>query len=144
MYCKSSLFIKVEWKKYPIHWNWLKSTNSRHFWMIGIQDIKKLQEVQKTRHFSIFEAKFIFSDKNTVELMPMMSKLAWNRLFPGNIQSSRKFLEVSRTDEILKFCIENEVSWQKLSGKNIPYIKNGPNLPIPGQFWISGSLESRI
>ena len=103
-----------------------------------------LPEVQKTWHFSIFEAKFIFSDKNTVELMPMMSKLAWNRLFPGNIQSSRKFLEVSRTDRIFEFCIKNQVPWQKLSGKNTQYIEIGQNQPIPGHFWISGCLESRI
>ena len=34
--CKSSLLKKFKWKKYPIHRNWLKSTNSRHFWMSGI------------------------------------------------------------------------------------------------------------
>ena len=94
--------------------------------------------------FSIFEAKFIFSDKNTVELMPIMSKLAWNRLFPGNIQSSRKFLEVSRTDGKFEFCIKNQVPWQKLSGKNTQYIEIGQNQPIPGHFWISGCLESRM
>ena len=62
-----------------------------------------------TLDFSIFKAKFMFSDKNEVELMPNASKLAKNWTFPSNIQSSRKFLEVSRNDEILKFCIENQV-----------------------------------
>ena len=43
-------------------------------------------------------------------------KIGKKLAIPGNIQSSRKFLEVSRNDEILKFCVENQVSWHKLSG----------------------------
>ena len=41
---------------------------------------------------------------------PNMAKLAKNWFIPGNIQSSRKFLEVSRNDEIFKFCVEKQVS----------------------------------
>ena len=47
--------------------------------------------------------KFRFSDKNKTVLIPQMSKLAEKRPIPGNFQTSRKFLEVSRTNEILRF-----------------------------------------
>ena len=52
----------------------------------------------------------MFSDKNQIELMPNTSKLAKNWALPGDIKSSRKFLEVCRNYEILRFCVENQVS----------------------------------
>ena len=45
----------------------------------------------------------------------------------GDIQGSRKFLEVSRNDEILKFCIQNQVSWHKLSGIHTLYVEISQN-----------------
>ena len=47
--------------------------------------------------------KLRISDKNRIVLIPHMSKKAEKRPIPGNFQTSRKFLEVSRTNEILRF-----------------------------------------
>ena len=69
----------------------------------------------------------MFSDKNYVELMPNPSKLAKSWPIPGNIQSSKKFLEVSRNDEILEFCVENQVTWHKLSGIHTLYVDISQN-----------------
>ena len=78
--------------------------------------------------------------------MPYILKSVKTGQFQGNIQSSRKFLEVSRNDVIFKFCIENQVPWLKLSGKYTTlYIEISQNLPIPGQYpefqEISGSFQ---
>ena len=55
--------------------------------------------------------------------MLYMLKSAKNSQFQGNIQSSRKFLEVSRNDGIFKFCVENQIPWLKMSGKHALYIE---------------------
>ena len=38
-----------------------------------------------------------------------MLKLVKTSQFQGNIQSSSKFLEVSKNDGIFKFCVENQI-----------------------------------
>ena len=76
--------------------------------------------------------------------MPNMSKMTKNWLFPGDIQSSRKFLEDSRNDAILNLSVENQVSWQKLSGINTLHIESSQNWQIPGHFWNPGILDSRV
>ena len=77
--------------------------------------------------------------------VPYTLKLAKNRPFPGDIQSSRKFLEVSRNDGILKFCVENPISLHKLSGIHTLHVEISQNWPIPGQYpefqEISGSFQ---
>ena len=77
--------------------------------------------------------------------IPYILKSVKTGQFQGNIQSSRKFLEVSRNDVIFKFCIENQVSWLELSGKYTLYIEISQNWPIPGQYpefqEISGSFQ---
>ena len=65
-----------------------------------------------------FGFKFKFSDKNQNELIPNKSNLAKNLPFPGEFQSSSEFQEASRSDGILNCHIENQVSWQNVSGKN--------------------------
>ena len=104
-----------------------KMTNSRSFLESWNQNPKITRDDLKTWHFSSIKAKSKFSDKNQVESMPNMSKLAKNWSFPGDIQSSRKFLEVSRNDEIFKFCVENQVSWHKLSGIYTPHVDISQN-----------------
>ena len=57
-------------------------------------------------------------------ILPWQSKNVMFRcLFQGNILNSRKLLEVSRNDGILKFCIENHVPWLKTSGKDTLYVE---------------------
>ena len=77
--------------------------------------------------------------------MPYMLKSVKNSQFQGKIQSSRKILEVSKNDAIWKFCVENPVSWHKLSGIHTLYVEISQNLPIPGQYpefhKISGSFQ---
>ena len=77
--------------------------------------------------------------------IPYVLKSVKTGQFQGNIQTSRKFLEVFRNDVIFKFCIENQVSWLELSGKYTLYIEISQNWPIPGQYpefqEISGSFQ---
>ena len=76
--------------------------------------------------------------------MPNKSNLAKKWPFPGEFQSSSEFQEDSRNDGILEFQIENQVPWQKLSGKNTLYLEIGKNKPNPGDSRISGCLDSRV
>ena len=59
--------------------------------------------------------------------MPYMLKLVKNSQLQGNNQSFRKFLEVSRNDGILKFCVENPIAWHKLSGIHTLYVEISQN-----------------
>ena len=67
-----------------------------------------------------------------------MSKLAKNWPFPGNIQSSRKFLEDPRNNEILKFSVGYQVSWHKLSGIHTLHVEISQTSQYQG---IPGILE---
>ena len=71
--------------------------------------------------------KIKFLDINWVGFIPYMLKSVKNSQFQGNIQSSRKFLEVSRNDGILKFCVENPISWHKLSGIHTLHVEISQN-----------------
>ena len=51
------------------------------------------------------------SGKSTLYI-DMAKKLAISRWYP----EFQKISGSSRNDEILKFCVENQVSWHKLSG----------------------------
>ena len=64
-----------------------------------------------------------FLDKKWVEKIPYILKLGKSSQFQGDIQSSRKYLEVSRNDKILKFRIENQVPWLKMSEKDTLYVE---------------------
>ena len=85
------------------------------------------------------------SGKSTLYI-DMAKKLAISRWYP----EFQKISGSSRNDEILKFCVENQVSWHKLSGINILHVEISQNQPIPGHFWnpgfqgTSGILESWI
>ena len=76
--------------------------------------------------------------------MPNKSNLAKKWPFPGEFQSSSEFQEDSRSDGILEFRIKNQVSWQKLSGKNTLHVEFSKNLANPGGSRISGILDSRV
>ena len=86
----------------------------------------------------------MFSDKNQYELIPNTSYLVKKWPFPGEFQSSSEFQEDSRSDGILEFRIKNQVSWEKLSGKNTLHVEFSENLANPGGSRISGILDSRV
>ena len=56
-------------------------------------------------------------------MMTHMLKLAKKQSFPEDFPKSRKFWGISRNDWILKFQVQNQVPWQKVSGKNAQYIE---------------------
>ena len=76
-------------------------------------------------------------------MIPNMSKLSKNWLFPEIFPSSQKFRENSRWDWILKFRVLNQVPWWKLSWKNTQYMEISQNQPILEHFGISGFRESQ-
>ena len=63
-------------------------------------------------NFGIFK----FSDKNQIELLPIMSK--WP--VTGDIQISRFFSELTGNDENYKICVEKQASRHTLSGEKSP------------------------
>ena len=73
--------------------------------------------------FLNFGSKFKFSDKNQYELILNTSNLVKNWPFTGEFQSSSEFKKDSRSDEILEYHIKNQVSCQKLSGKNTLHVE---------------------
>ena len=77
-------------------------------------------------------------------MIPNMLELAQNSNILRTSRFPENFWKNFWTIGILKFWAQNQVQWQKLSGKNTQYIEIGQNQPIPGHFWISGCLESRI
>ena len=105
---------------------------------------QKLSGVPKKLDFLNFGSKFMFSDKNQYELIPNTPYLVKKWPFPGEFQSSSEFQEDSRSDGILEFRIKNQVSWQKLSGKNTLHVEFSENLANPGGSRISGILDSRV
>ena len=114
---------KIKWNWYPMCQIWPKNGrfqgNSRvsgNSWKIpGMMD------------FINSTLKIKFFDKNWVGKIPYTLKLARSWPFPGNIHSSRKILEVSRKYESLKFRVENQVSWHKLSGINTLHVEISQN-----------------
>ena len=91
--------IKLNWC--PICQNWQKNG---HFQAISRvpENFWKFPGMMKFWN-SVLKIKFL--DINWVGFIPYMLKSVKNSQFQGNIQSSRKFLEVSRNDGILKFCV---------------------------------------
>ena len=73
-----------------------------------------------------------------------MLELAQNSKF----QATSRFPDFQIPDfkkiGILNFWAQNQVQWQKLSGKNTQYIEIGQNQPIPGNFQISRFPDSRF
>ena len=73
-----------------------------------------------------------------------MLELAQNRKF----QATSRFPDFQIPDfketGILNFWAQNQVQWQKLSGKNTQYIEIGQNQPFPGNFQISRFPDSRF
>ena len=76
--------------------------------------------------------------------MPHMLKLAKKQSFPEDFPKPRKFRETSRNDWIFKFRVQNQVPWQKVSGKNTQYIEISQNQPNLGQFGILGFWDSKV
>ena len=74
--------------------------------------------------------------------------ICWKQLKLANssplYRVPEKILEVSKNDGILKFCVENQVSWHKLSGIHTLHVEISQKWPIPGLFWNPGILDSRI
>ena len=80
---------------------------------------------------------FLESSKNYLEL--------WNFSRNGLFFKQYQVLEYfSHSIFILEFWIENQVPWQKLSGKDTLYIEIDKNKPNPGDSRISGCLDSRF
>ena len=77
-------------------------------------------------------------------MKPHMLKLAKKQSFPEDFPKPRKFQETSRNDWILKFRVQNQVPWQKVSGKNTQYIEISQNQPNLGQFGILGFWDSKV
>ena len=96
-------------------------------------------------HFKTFQWPWVFqiSMPNSYSLSKM-SQLAKNWPVPGNIQSSRTFLEVSRNDKILRFLVENQVSWHKLRGIKTLHVEISQNQPILGHYWNPEILDSSV
>ena len=77
-------------------------------------------------------------------MIPHMLKLAKKQSFPEDFPKPRKFRETSRNDWIFKFWVQNQVPWQKVSGKNTQYIEISQNQPNLGQFGILGFWDSKV
>ena len=76
--------------------------------------------------------------------MPHMLKLAKKLSFPEDFPKPRKFRETSRNDWIFKFRVQNQVPWQKVSGKNTQYIEISQNQPNLGHFVVLGFWDSKV
>ena len=76
--------------------------------------------------------------------MPQMLKLAKKQSFPEDFPKPRKFRETSRNDWIFKFRVQNQVPWQKVSGKNTQYIEISQNQPNLGHFGVLGFWDSKV
>ena len=79
-----------------------------------------------------------------VEMMPHMLKLAKKLSFPEDFPKLRKFRETSRNDWIFNFRVQNQVPWQKVSGKNTQYIEISQNQPNLGHFRVLGFWDSKV
>ena len=77
-------------------------------------------------------------------MIPHMLKLAKKQSFPEDFPKPRKFRETSRNDWIFKFRVQNQVSWQKVSGKNTQYIEISQNQPNLGHFVVLGFWDSKV
>ena len=137
---KSISVTKTEWKWYPICWNWPKTANSRDF-----PNFQKISgRISGKPKFWNSELKINFSDQNWVGMIPNMLELAQNSKF----QATSRFPDFQIPDfkktGILNFWAQNQVQWQKLSGKNTQYIEIGQNQPIPGNFQVSRFPDSRF
>ena len=77
-------------------------------------------------------------------MIPHMLKLAKKQSFPEDFPKPRKFRETSRNDWIFKFRVQNQVPWQKVSGKNTQYIEISQNQPNLGHFGVLGFWDSKV
>ena len=77
-------------------------------------------------------------------MIPHMLKLAKKQSFPEDFPKPRKFRETSRNDWIFKFRVQNQVPWQKVSGKNTQYIEISQNQPNLGHFGVWGFWDSKV
>ena len=77
-------------------------------------------------------------------MIPHMLKLAKKQSFPEDLPKPQKFWETSRNDWIFKFRVQNQVSWQKVSGKNTQYIEISQNQPNLGHFVVLGFWDSKV
>ena len=84
-----------------------------------------------------------------------MNKIEWkwclicwnpkkNQSFPEDFLKSWKFQETSTNDWILKFRVQNQVPWQKVSRKNTQYIEISQNQPNLGHFVVLGFWDSKV
>ena len=74
-----------------------------------------------------FEFKIKFSDLNWVRKIPNILKLAQTSQFPGISGFPDFKFPDSRKTGNLKFWVQNQAQWPKLSGKNTQYIEIGQN-----------------
>ena len=81
-----------------------------------------------------------------------MTKTKWNwyqicQIWPKNVwfQGNSRVPGNSRKIQgMMEFCIENQVPWQKLIGRNALYIKIGQSLLNPAYSRIPGCLDFRV
>ena len=137
---KSISVTKTEWEWYPICWTWAKKANSTEF-----PDFQKNSgRISGKLEFWNSELKIDFSDQNWVGMIPNMLDLALKSQFQRFSRFPENFWKNFWKTGILKFWAQNQVQWQKLSGKNTQYIEIGQNQPIPGNFQISRFPDSRF
>ena len=120
---KSISVTEIKWKWCPIHRNWWKKANSGEF--PDFQNISGKNPEKWEMWNSEFKIKFC--DLNWVRKIPNILELAQTSQFPGISRFPDFQFPDSRKIGNLKFWVQNQAQWCKLSGKNMQHIEIGQN-----------------
>ena len=120
---KSNSGTEINLKWCPIHRNWWRKANCGKF--PDFQNISR-KNPEKWEIWNS-ELKIKASDLNWVGKTPNVLKFAKTSQLPGIFRFSDFQFPDSRKIGNLKFWVQNQAQWLKLSGKNTQYIEIGQN-----------------
>ena len=98
-------------------------------------NFQKFQKNPKKLEFWNSGLKIKLSDQNWVGKIPNMLKLAKNSKFRRISRFPETFWKKSRKIWNLKFWVQNQAQWPKLSGKNTQHIEIGQKTANSRAFW---------